>query len=89
MMQWNVTTLLWQRNFEVFFAAFYCARLELNLPACKPEAVGYSVNLQNPDAILAQGCVTNVHNPDAILRHATSRASLDRFKNYTKRSSSV
>ena len=44
--KWNVTTLLWQGTFCVFFAAFYCSRLGLNLPACKPEAVGRGIAIR-------------------------------------------
>ena len=51
MSQWNVTTLLWQGTFYVFFVVFYCARLGLNLPACKSEAVGPGIAIR---AILVQ-----------------------------------
>ena len=33
-------------NFLSFFAVFYCSRLGLNLPACKPEAVGRGIAIR-------------------------------------------
>ena len=44
--KWKITTLLWQRTFLVFFAAFHCSCLGLNLPDCKPEAVGEGIAIR-------------------------------------------
>ena len=66
------------------FAAFYCARLGLKLPACKPEAIGWGIAIRAPRKT-ELNTAQNIKSPSQIKVGLISPLPTTRFSKYVSK----